>query len=210
MRTKDLIVATLALGAAAAGVYFATGNRSQKTNLDIYDVVGTVTAEETAKLLGNQGQVLILTRDLGPVKDPSLEAQLEGFQQALKKQRGMSVAVEKIKIPPMQMMALGGGVPPDQFFKALQTHPNLGAVVLFFGFPQLADPEIETLKKTGVKVVVISSLRPGYERLLERQAIHLAIVPRPEPPPEGAPAPRTARERFDRENLILKSPGTAR
>jgi hypothetical protein len=203
MQAKDVIVATLAICAAAVGLYFVAGGRSQKINLDTYDVVGAVTAEETAKLLGDKGQVLILTRDLGPVKDPSLEAQLEAFQRTLKKQRGMSVVVEKIQIPPMQMMALGGGVPPDRLFKAVQAHPSLGAVVLFFGFPQLADPEIETLKKTGVKVVVVSSLRPGYKRLLERQALHLAIVPRPEPPPPGAPAARTVRERFDQDNIVL-------
>jgi len=210
MRTKDFIVATLAIGAAVVGIYFVTGGRGQKINLDTYDTVGVVTAEETAKLLDNKGQVLVLTRDLGPVKDPSIEAQLEAFQQTLKKQRGMSVVVEKIKIPPMQMMALGGGVPPDHFFKALQAHANLGAVVLFFGFPALSDPEIETVKKTGVKIVVVSSFRPAYQRLLERQAMHLAIVPRPEAPPPDAPPARTVRERFDRENLILSSGSASR
>ncbi len=203
MRARDVIVAMLAVGAAAVGVYFATGGRSQKFNLDTYDVVGAVTAEETAKLLGNKGQVLILTRDLGPVNDPSMEAQLEAFQQTLKKHAGMSATVAKIQIPPMQMMALGGGVPPDQLFKSLQTHPNLAAVVLFLGFPQLADSELDKLKKTGIKFVVVSSLRPDYKRLLERQVIHLVIAPRSGiAPPEGR-APRTIRERFDQENVVF-------
>lgn len=203
MRARDVIVAMLAVGAAAVGVYFAVGGRSQKINLDTYDVVGAVTAEETAKLLGNKGQVLILTRDLGPVNDPSMEAQLEAFQQTLKKHAGMNVTVAKIQIPPMQMMALGGGVPPDQLFKSLQAHPNLAAAVLFLGFPQLADSELDKLKKTGIKFVVVSSLRPGYKRLLERQVIHLVIAPRAGiAPPEGR-APRTIRERFDQENVVF-------
>jgi len=64
-------------------------------------------------------------------------------------QKGINVITEKIQVSQMQMMATGGGVPPEQFFKALETHPNLGAVVLFLGFPQLTDSELEVLKKTG-------------------------------------------------------------
>jgi len=210
MRTRDILIACLAIGAAAVAFYFASGQRPQKISLDTYEVLGAITAEETANLLGDKGRVLVLARDTGAARFQSVEAQLKAFQQTLKKRPGMSVVVEGIQIPPMQMMATGGAVPTEQFLKALQTHVNLGAVVLFSPFPPLADPEIETLKKTGVKVVVVSSLYPNYGRLLDRQAIHVAIVPRPEPPPEGAPPARTVRERFDRENLILAAPAVAR
>lgn len=202
MRPKDIMVAALAVGAAAVGLYFATGERPQKVNLDIYSVIGAVTAEETVKLLGGKGQVVIVIRDLGPAKDPSIEAQLESFRQTLKKHAGMSAAVEKIQIPPMQMMALGG-VPPAQLLRIVRDRANLSAVVSFLGFPQAGDSELDGLKKTGVKMVVISSLRPGYRRLLERQNIHLAIVPRAEPQPVSGSAPRTIRERFDLEYLVL-------
>jgi len=106
-------------------------------------------------------------------------------------------------------MALGGGVPREQFLKALETHSNLGAVVMFMGFPQLTDPELEALKESGVKTVVACALRPGDQRLLERQASHLAIVPRSNSPPPGAPAPRTLRERFDQVFSIITPPTAA-
>jgi hypothetical protein len=210
-RTKSIIVACLAVAAAGASLYFGSaGGRSPKVNLGPYEVLGAVTAEETAKLLGDKGRVLVMARDFGSVKNPSVEAELKAFQQTLRKRPGMSVVVEKIQIPPMQMMATGGSVPPEQLFKALQTHANLSGVVLFFGFPQLADPELEALKKTGVKIVVVSSNWPYYKRLLERQVIHLVIVPRPEPPPPDAPAPRTVRERFDQEFFIITAAGASR
>ena len=128
--------------------------RSQKINLDPYDALGAVTAEETAKLLGNKGQVLVMARDTGANKNPSVEAELKAFQQTLKRQKGINVIIEKVQIPPMQMIATGRGVPRDQFLKALEAHPNLGAVVLFLGFPKLTDSELEVLKKSGVKIVV--------------------------------------------------------
>jgi len=203
MRIKDLMVAMLAVGAAAVSLYFVFAGRSEKVNVDTYEVLGAVTAEETAKLLGNKGQVLVMARDAGADKNPSVEAELKAFRRTLKKHPGLGVVTEKVQVTPMLMMATGGGVPPEQLFKALETHANVGAVVLFFAFPQLADSELEALEKSGVKIVVVSSLRPGYQRLLERRAIHLAIVPRPDAAPPGAQAARTLRERFDQEYLVI-------
>jgi len=207
-RTKEVTVEALAVGAPTVALYLAFGDRSEKLNLDTYEVLGTVTAEETAKLLDHKGRVLVMVRDTGPDKNPSVEAELESFQQTLKKNPSLSLAVEKVQVTPMLMMSTGGGLPSDQLFKALETHAKVDAVVLFFGFPQLTDPELAALKKTAVKTVVVSSFRPGYPQLLERQAIHLAIVPRPEAPSTAAQISRTVRDRFDQEYIIMTSGGT--
>ena len=208
-QTKATVIAIAAVGAAAVSLYFAFADRSQKINLDTYDVLGAVTAEETAKLLGSNGQVLVMARDTGADKNPSVEAELKAFQQTLKKYGGLSVIIEKIQVTPMLMMSTGGGVPPDQLLKACRTRPNIAAVVLFFGFPQMADEEIEALKKSGAKIIVVSAFRPGYQRLLEQQAIHLAIVPRPDAPPPTARKTRTLRERFDQEYIVMTPAGTS-
>ena len=208
-RTKDILVASLAVSAAAVSLYFAFATRSPKINLDSYEVLGAVTAEETAKLLGNNGQVLVMARDFGVDKNPSVESELKAFHQTLKKCPGLTVITERIQVTPMLMMSTGGGVPPDQLLKACRTHPNIAAIVLFFGFPELADGEIAALKQSGVKIIVISAFRPGYQRLLERHAIHLAIVPRRDTPPPSAKKPRTLRERFDQEYIIISPAGTS-
>jgi len=202
-RTKEILVAISAIGAAAVAIYLASGGRSEKINLGTYEVLGAVTAEETAKLLDNKGRVVVVVRDTGPDKNPSVEAELSAFQQTLKEHAGLSLVVEKITVTPMLMMSTGGGLPPDQLFKLIEKNAKVDAVVLFFGFPPLTDPEVAALKKTGVKTVVVSSFRSGYQRLLERQAIHLAIVPRPDMPSAATPAAKTVRERFDQEYIIM-------
>lgn len=207
-QTQVTMVALLVV-AAAVSLYFAFADRSQKINLDTYDVLGAVTAEETAKLLANNGQVLVMARDTGADKNPSVEAELKAFQQRLKKYGGLSVITEKIQVTPMLMMSTGGGVPPDQLLKACRTHPKIAAVVLFFGFPELADGEIAALKQSGVKIVVVSAFRPGYQRLLERQVIHLAVVPRPDALPPTAGKPQTVRERFNEDYVIMTPTGTS-
>lgn len=193
----------LAVGAAAVAIYLASGKRAEQINLDTYEVLGAVTAEETAKLLGQKGKVVVMVRDTGPDKNPSVEAELKTFQRTLGKLAGLSLVVERVPVTPMLMMSTGGGLPSDQLFKILEKNAKVDAVVLFFGFPQLTDAELAALKKTGVKAVVVSSFRAGYERLLEQQAIRLAIVPRPEPLSDTGQTPKTLRERFDREYLIL-------
>ena len=130
-RTKDVIVVSLALGAGVVSLYFGFAGRSPKLNLDAYEVLGAVTAEETAKLLADKGLGLVLARDTGAEKNPSVEAELNAFQQTLKKHRGLRLVTERVQVTPMLMMATGGGVPPDQLFKVLETHANVGALVLF-------------------------------------------------------------------------------
>ena len=206
---KELLIVSLAIGAAAVSVYFALFGRSPKIELGAYEVLGAVTAEETAKLLGNQGRVLVIARDTGADQNPSVEAQMATFQRTLKQHAGLSQVTERFQATPMMMMATGGGVPPEHLARALQAHPDVGALVLFCGVPPLADAEWETLKRRGVKTVVVSSFRPDYAELLERQVIHLVITPRPEGPPPDAPPPRTLRERFDQDYAIVTAADAA-
>jgi hypothetical protein len=202
--TREVMVAILAVGAAAVALYLAFGRRSEKINLGTYEVLGAVTAEETARLIENKGRVVVVVRDTGPDKNPSVEAELAAFQQTLKQHPALSLVVERLPVTPTLMMATGGGLPAENLFKWIEKHAKVDAVVMFLGFPQMTDAELAALKRTGVKTVVVSSFRPGYQQLLERQAIQVAIVPRPEVPSAGGPTPTTLREKFDQEYLLLK------
>lgn len=205
MQGSGGIGGALATGVLAVGLGLAAGGCGDgggRLDLDPYVALGTVAAEETAKLLGDQGRVLVMVRDTGDATNPSMDAQLKAFRQTLKSRRGLSLTVEKFQLTPMQMLPAGGGIPPDQLLKALASHPNTAAVVLFFGLPQLSENEMRALKASGAKLVVVSSLRPGYRQLMERQVIHLVIAPRLEAPSGGA-TPRTLRELFDRDYQII-------
>ena len=202
-RTKETLIGTVAAVAIALSLYFGFGRNSSSINLGPYESLGAVTAEETAKLCGNQGHVLLMVHDMGGSRNPSVEAQISAFQQTLKRQKGMNVTIQKIQSTPMQMMATGGGVPPEPFMKALESHPNLTALVLFMGFPQLTDAELEQVHKTGIKTIVASPLRPGDRRLIQRQAIQVALVPKPDASPPNTPVPKTLRERFDQDFMII-------
>jgi hypothetical protein len=124
-RARDILIAIAAVGAAVFSVYYAVSGRSEKINLDTYSVLGTVAAEESGKLAGNKGEVLLMAPDSGPNKNPSVEAEIKAFRESLKKQK-LTMVLEKVAVTPMLMMATGGGVPPEQFFKALEKHKGVG------------------------------------------------------------------------------------
>lgn len=202
-RTRDWVIAALAVLAIGAAIYSAIANRSQKINLETYTVLGTITAQETTRLLADHGRALVIARDTGEYKNPSVEAELTAFQQELQKHPGVHLTTKRTQIPPMQMMATGGGLPADQLLQTLDSHPNLDALILFLPLPQLADAELDALGKHAVRIIVVSSFHPDYRRLLERGLIQLAIVPRPDNAPTDAPPARTPRERFDQEYALL-------
>jgi len=102
-------------------------------------------------------------------------------------------------------MATGGGVPVEKFFQGLEKHKGVAILTLFFAFPDLRDAELENFKKYGVKTIVISSPRSNYKKFLEQGAIQLVISPRQDTPPVTTQPPRTVRERFDQDFVILAS-----
>lgn len=209
-KNKDILLVSLAACAVAGSLYFTSTGRSPKIDLSTYEALGAVTAEETAKLLGNKGRVLVIARDTGPDKNPSVESEIEAFRRALKKHAGLSQVTQRFQATPTLMMGTGGSVPPEQLSQALEAHADVGALVLFCGLPPLADSQLETLRKRGLKTVVVSSFHPDYGPLLEQGVIHLAIVPRPEEPPPGTQPPRTLRERFDQDYAIVTAADAAR
>lgn len=202
-QTKQIALLGLVAGAAAVSLFLGLGGRTPKINLGTYEALGAVTAEETARLLGGKGRVLVIARDTGADKNPSVEAQLDMFTRTLKKQAGVSHVTERFEATPMLMMATGGAIPPDQLAKALQTHANIDALVLFCAIPPLADAELDMLRKRNVKTVVVASFRGDYAQLLEQKLINLVISPRQEAPPPSAQPPRTLRELFDRDFVIV-------
>ncbi|MBI3850172.1 MAG: hypothetical protein HY298_07770 [Verrucomicrobia bacterium] len=209
-KTIGPLILILVIAAAAVWIYRSMSDRSTNFNLNPYYALGAGVAEETGKLLGNKGQVLIIAPDTSQFKNPAVDGQLKSFQDAMHKNKSISVAATvRFKLTPMEQMAAGGSVPRDFFLNALQSHPNVGAVVLFCGFPPLGLPDYDTLKQSGAKVVVASGYLPSYRKLLEGQLIHLAIVPRFDRTDAPAKEPKTLREWFDRDFVVITPDNTA-
>jgi hypothetical protein len=210
--TKEKLVpllASLVIFGAVVWIYRGQ-SRARSFDLNPYQALGAGTAEETAKLLGSQGSVVVISPDTSESKNAAVDGQLQSFQDTLQKNKAVAIAATvKFKVTPMERMGTGGAVPRDQFLQALQIHPNAGAVVLFCGFPPLDSQDYATLKKSGIKVVVASGYLSAYRKLLESQVIHLAIIPQFETPPAGGKPPTTLRGWFDQDFLVVSAANAA-
>lgn len=204
IKTRDLVLLGVVVCVAAVSLFLGLGGRSPKIDLGVYEALGAITAEETAKLFQDKAKLLLIARDTGPDKNPSLEAQIDAFRQTLKKHRKLSMTVERFVASPMTMMATGGGIPPDQFSQILEKHNGIGAIVVFCPLPPLSESDVALLKNRKARVVVASSFRPDYSGLMKQGVVEMVIAPKQEPPPSDAPQPRTLRELFDREFVVLR------
>lgn len=191
------------LALLGGSLYFALSQRSPKIEVGPYQALGAVAAEETLKLIGDKGQIVVVSQDPSAYEMPALAAQLQAFQTTAQKKIQVTVAIEKIVMDAMMMMSTGGRLPAGHFQKALQTYPKAGAIVLFLGFPEMAGRDLEALSTRTQKLVVVAGYRADYAQLLASRLIDLAIVPRFDTLPETAKKPQSLREWFDQEYVII-------
>jgi len=208
-KTIGPVIAIIAIVGAALWIYRSMSGAPETFDLSTYNALGAGAAEETARLLGNKGQVVVIAPDTSEFKNPAVESQVDSFQKTAKKSGLTIAATVRFKVTPMESMALGGAVPRDRFLSALQSHPNTSAVILFCAFPSLASPDYDVLKSGGTKCVVASGYLPGYRNLLNAQVIHVAIVPKFDRSETPAKEPKTLREWFEQEFLVITPGKTA-
>ena len=206
MKPKSLAqlgLALLLLGGAA--FLLARAFSGPRINLNPYQALGTIAAEEAARLCGGHGRLVLVVPDPGSDPDPVLDAQIAAFRRSLKHQAGVELAaVETVKMDPFLSMQTGGAIPPDRLEAIRGRHATAAAFVFFLAFPPIPPPEDDSGGKGAPKVMVVSAALPGYDTLLRQGTIHLAIVPQPLSAETPATPPRSTREAFDREYLILR------
>src|SRR5438132_2327679 len=99
----------LIIAGAASSLFFERQGRAPRINLNPYQALGAVAAEETSKLLGHHGEIVIVIHDPGDESDPVLDAQLEAFRRGLKQAGKITIrALERVKMNSMTAMATGG------------------------------------------------------------------------------------------------------
>jgi len=208
MNRKSIPSAMAILGILGASTLLVFTRRESRIELSPYLALGATAAEQTIKLMGDKGQIVLVAQDTSEYEMPALAAQLSAFQKTARKKAKVTIDIDRINMDAMTTMATGGRIQAEQFFKILQKHPKAGAIVLFFGFPQLTKRELDALQQKVPKLIVVAAYRPDYLDFLERGLIDLAIVPRLDALPETAKRPQTLREWFDQEYVIV-APDTA-
>jgi hypothetical protein len=211
MDTKKIVllgISILIILASASFIYKNTGGVPVHTEPFVY--VGNVMAAETAKLLENKGEVLVLVQ-----KDESseklIQKQTNRFLDALKK-TGVTVKATET----LTDQQLGRGFGPDLgvgntsesmgvslelFFSLLEKYPGISAVVSFVGTPVVKQEDLSKFTETTPKLLVFApfafSAGLNIKQLLTENVVQVAIVNRFEALEHPEKEPSTPEEWFN-------------
>lgn len=195
-------IALLALIAAAVVVLVNQTQRGPKTSLKPYQALGAVTAEETAKLVGNHGLIAVIAEDFGRYNMAWVKVQMSSFKSTLEKNGVALAKIEKV-IHPELSEGQGQAFTAEVLLRLIQNHPPISGVVIFAALPPFSDQDLSRLQRYGKKIVVVSKTAIGYRTLLESGVIHVAIITRPEAPSDPEKKPKTPRDLFDKEYVVV-------
>lgn len=147
-------------------------------------------AEETCRLLGNQGSVVVVTLDSDP-----LDVQLKAFRKTIAAHKAVRIqAVQRARESDLARGVWGIGLSAEYFLKLLAGHSSADALVSLVGPPIIPDEKLAELPPNRPRVVVFAPLAAGVRHLIARGVITLAIVPDAPAPPAGLlPATTTNR-----------------
>ncbi len=197
--------AILAILASAVWIY-RTEFAATDINLDLHRAVGQVMAEETARLVGHIGKVVVVTVE--PKVAPEVKIQLAAFQKHLKLLGGVTVN-QTIVLDPGDNLKYraGAGLSAKHFLKIARKNSGADAIVSFVGAPQLADADLQQLKSVP-RLIAETHSPEKLVNLFDKKVLLCAVVPRFEFPAPGPRKPQTSRQWFDRYFQIL-SPDSA-
>ena len=193
-----VIVASAIAGAMLCGCDRA--GPSVDSTLD--SALGTGAGEQTARLLGNRGRIEVIA-SAASCQNPYFVSELKVFQKIVGKAGIRIASIEKFQLTPLERMQFGRMVPREVLLKSIENQTGIDAVVLFCGFPDLANQDYDALKHSGTKIVIISAYQTNFPTLLKAGVIDMAIVPKSDQPAVRSKKADSSRELFSSEYLIL-------
>lgn len=198
------IVAVLAIAGAAVRLVTSQSEGSSKLNTKPFEYLGSVAAEETAKLLANQGTVVAVVEVIEGMQNPANDAQIKGLKAGLAKAKG--VTLKEVKEFKRDMSGDPRFWPEGRAAQVAGLGTGASAVVLFVNFPQaLNPPDLAALKGSSAKLVAVTGASPTLDALVNQGVVRVAIANRVPPKPATSDKESPA-QWFERVYAVSKAP----
>jgi hypothetical protein len=144
----------------------------------LHEAIGEVMAEQTLRLLGPDGRVLVISREFREFEKPAGAVQLGAFNRVLKKAGKEPSVTRLVKIDPDRLMV----VPSGDFLELLRKTTEKDVVASFMG-PPLLGPMANQKGADHAKVVAICTgsmpVMVDLHGLFGSGLLHAAITDRP-------------------------------
>jgi len=197
------IVAVLAIAGSVVHLMRSNSGDSPRASMKPFEYLGSAVAAETAALLNNQGDVVVVVETMGDTKNPNAEAQVKGFKAGLGKAKGMTLkAVKELSRSMSEDPRLW---PAEHAAQLVGMGAGAKAVVYMGSFPDSLPPkDIATLKGSQASLVVVGTQSPIIQSLVTSGVIRLAVVGKTPPPPAPG-TPESPPQWYSRVYAVLKS-----
>jgi hypothetical protein len=195
------VVASLATIAVSAIWIYRTQFAAPPFNVVLHQAVGRVMAEETSRLVGDRGKIVIVAMEFSKV--PEMRVQLEEFKKTL--QQISRIAIDKtynLDTEDQPKYGLGSGLSGRRYVRIVNKNTNAAAIVSFVGAPRLADDEMAQLNARP-RLIAEARSPSKLKPLFDKQVLQAAIVARFEFPTPVKGKPRTPREWFDQRFQVV-------
>ncbi len=200
-RNQGLLAAvSLVVTAASSGWIYYREFKAPHHNVVLHREVGQIMAEQTAKLLGRRGRILVVTIPTGDW--PELQTQMDAFRQALQRLGDFDVKEHSLDPKGQSKYGVGTGLSGRRFVRLVKNHPEADAIVSFVGAPKLTDAELAEIGKRPI--FIAESRSPDHlPELFQKKILLAAVVSRFVFPAPGPAQPATPREWFDKRYQLL-------
>src|SRR6266446_2691308 len=201
-RTKNALLAIaslLVIACAAAWIYY-NQFKAPKHDVGLHQRIGEIMAEQTARLVGSKGRLVLITIPSGP--EPELRTQLDAFRRRLKKLGEYDIKEHELDTKDQPKYSVGAGLSGRRFVRTVKNNPKADGIVSFVGAPKLSDEELAELTK--VPKFIAESRSPDHlPKLFEKQIIQVAVVSRFVFPAPGPAKPKTPQQWFDKRYQVI-------
>jgi len=197
-----VLISILVISISLVSIYLTLRTPTAQINLKPFEGLGEAAAQETAKLLGGQGEVVVLALSSENLV-PALETPIASFRKAIKASSRIRIReTETIKVELEGMFNPISPFGSELFFQLLNKHIHADAIVSFVEIPAFQDADWEKFPKRRPKIILVSSFSPHLKQLIEQDIVQLAITTRYQQSPETK-EPQTNQEWFDRHYMVV-------
>src|SRR5437867_10365519 len=201
-KAKEILLLSGSLAAiigSSLWIYF-TQFAQPAFNVPLHQRVGEVLAQETARLIHTQGQVVIVTMDTA--KEPELKAQMVIFEKTLKKLGPMSVKELPVDTDDKPHYRTGAGLSSRRFLRIVKKSASADAIVSFIGAPRMSEEELAQVDKAP-KFIAECRSPDRIKKLFDKNVLQVAVVNRFEYPAPVKHNPKTPKQWFEKYYQVV-------
>ena len=152
-RTKNILLVVsslLVIGGSCGWIYYHE-YKAPKHDVRLHQRVGEIMAQQTVKLVGPKGLLVLITIPTGP--EPELKTQLEAFRHTLKQLGDYEIKNHELDTKDQAKYGLGSGLSGRRFVRTVKNNPTAAGIVSFVGAPKLSDAELAELAELAANIL---------------------------------------------------------